>query len=485
MKSKRFMICVSLLCMAVLFTGCSGDTETKEAGGADVAVEKLMTFTNYIVGEEKCTFQYLDSNDSVEKWRVHYFSDNRIIVTIKDIKVVECCEKIFGEDCLSEDAISAGGFTYDLLNQEARVYLDSDTEDGHVTQYNYKLDDDKATVFVDNEEYYESDELNKLMKENGYAELVKSDIASFESDLAEHKLFIADIEKLDYKSLVSEYQNSKILFDETEVITENKLCEIGTLIQYESSEGALVNITFNRICSYECSEGQNEGEKMLYIDYTIENIGDDVFSINFDSIGDLWADGKLCERQPLIFYTYFEDADMYGFYHEEGSEELRKGAKDEYYVVYKVDSEQCESIELELSDGSILLLKQGDDSCIEIAGEPTVSNDNDELSKVSENSNETSYNNFDAQWYRTYSNFVMLEGDNVIEFIIYDSDDFVDIAINGVTIDDFMPADYNYDEQWEAYIYTTSNGMSFGYRPSDGEILILSGDYTGEYRTVD
>lgn len=497
MKSKKFIICV-LMCMAILFTGCSGNTETKEAGETDAAVEKLMTFTNYIVGEDKCAFQYLESNDSAEKWQVHYFSDNRIIVTIKDEKVVECCEKIFGEDSFSEDAISADGFTYDLLNQEARVYVDSDMADGHLTLYNYKLGDDKGTVHVDGEEYDASDDLDKLMRENGYVELVKSDIASFESDLAEHKLSIDDIEKLDYKSLVSEYKNSKILFEETketEAITENKLYEIGTPIQYEWSnyEGeGLVNITLNRVCSYECSQesviegNSNEGKRMLYIDYTIENIGDGLWDATLNGIENLWADGKSCELQPLIFYTYLGDADMYGFYHEEGSDELRTGGKDEYYVVYKVDTEQCESIELELDDGSILLLKQGADSCIESAGESTISTSNDELSKVSEDSDKTSNDSdFDAKWYRIYNYFVMTEGSNTIEFITYDSVDLVDIAINGVTVDDFTPANYNYDEQWKAYLYTTSNGMTLGYCPKDRKILILSGDYTGEYYTAE
>lgn len=338
MRSKRFILCV-LVCMIVSFTGCSGNTETKEAGGTNITAEKLMSFTNYIVGEEKCSFQYLDPDNSVEKWKIHYFSDNRIIVTIKDSKLVENCETIFGEDSFSKDGLSAGGFCYDLSNQEARVYVDSDTADGHLTIYNYSLDDDKATVMVDGERYDASEELNKLMRENGYVELVKSDIASFESDLAEYELSTDDIEKLDYKYLVSKYQNSKILFEEIETITENKLYEIGTPIQYEWSNGeGLVNITLNRICSYECSQesviagASNEGERMLYIDYTIENIGDGLWSADLNGIENLWADGKSCELQPLIFYTYLEDADMYGFYHEEGSNELRKGGKDEYYI---------------------------------------------------------------------------------------------------------------------------------------------------------
>lgn len=41
----------------------------------------------------------------------------------------------------------------------------------------------------------------------------------------------------------------------------------------------------------------------------------------------------------------------------------------------------------------------------------------------------------------------MLGGNNAIEFITYDFDAFVDIAINGVIVDDFVLANYNYDEQ--------------------------------------
>lgn len=91
---------------------------------------------------------------------------------------------------------------------------------------------------------------------------------------------------------------------------------------------------------------------------------------------------------------------------------------------------------------------------------------------------------FDEQWYRTYNYFVMIDGDNTIEFVTFDFDDFVNIAINGITVDEFVPADYNYDEQWKAYIYTSSNGMTFGYRPDENGIIIINGDYIGEYENM-
>lgn len=294
--------------------------------------------------------------------------------------------------------------------------------------------------------------------------------------------------------------DSKKLVEETkktEDINGNQLYEIGTPIQYEwnnSGNKGLANITLNRVCSYVCTEesivlaDSNEGKRMLYIDYTVENISDVLWNVNLYGIKNLWADDKSCELEPLIFFTYLGDADMYGFYHESGSDKLRKGAKDEYYVVYKVDVEQYEVIELELYNGISLLLKQGNDNCIEIAGESEGLSDNgEEASEFSDDSNEALYDNdFDAQWYRTYNNFVMLEENNTIEFITYDIDDFVDIAINGVTVDSFVPDNYNYDEQWEAYMYySTSNEITFAYRPNDRKILILSGDYVGEYQVVD
>lgn len=103
----------------------------------------------------------------------------------------------------------------------------------------------------------------------------------------------------------------------------------------------------------------------------------------------------------------------------------------------------------------------------------------------SDGADDVSDSDFDERWYRKYSRFMMYGASNWIEFITYDFDDFVDLAVNGVTIDDFEPDSYYYDIQWGAYIYITSNGISFGYKPDENKILIISGDYIGEYVCAD
>ncbi len=58
------------------------------------------------------------------------------------------------------------------------------------------------------------------------------------------------------------------------------------------------------------------------------------------------------------------------------------------------------------------------------------------------------------------------------------------MAICGVTVGSVETDSYYYDEEWGAYIYTASDETTFGYKPDEGKMLILSGDYVGEYEAA-
>ena len=187
-NSKKLFSCIFIIVLlSANLIGCGVNSEE--------IIEKLQTFTDMEEDDDSFTFT------SKEKpllfdigWTLYYTKENEF-VRFENQKIVDFIEERFGVICYNN------GFSYDLDENEARIYLEAETEKGTLTIINYDLDRDEFTLVVDGDTYDTSESFSEELNSYGVADIFKSDIFIFKNALTYHNISFDDIVNLDYNSI--------------------------------------------------------------------------------------------------------------------------------------------------------------------------------------------------------------------------------------------------------------------------------------------
>lgn len=185
---KGYFGAVIILVGCVVFSGvgCSSKSETEME-----VIEKLREITTLKKEEDIYVFE----NDSSLKWKLRYTEGNEA-VRFEEKAIEECFNKVFGEGCLEREE-----FTYDLSENAARIYLDTEVEEGNLSIINYDIDKDEITVMIDGERYSASDSIEEVMEENNLLEVMEKDIDKFKSQLEENDISIEALMDLQFEDI--------------------------------------------------------------------------------------------------------------------------------------------------------------------------------------------------------------------------------------------------------------------------------------------
>ncbi len=106
------------------------------------------------------SFEYRDNSDSF-KWILKYTTENEF-VTIRDDLIVDLFAELDGIDSLNGDS----ELTYDLSENEAKIYFDEDLAGISILSYN--LDSEEYTVNQDGDRYEISQEFLNFLENKKY-----------------------------------------------------------------------------------------------------------------------------------------------------------------------------------------------------------------------------------------------------------------------------------------------------------------------------
>ena len=160
---------------------------------AEETVEKLQKFTYIDTSDERCTFSYEDS------WNLIYTTENEF-VEFYEPEVTDCFTGCFGTYDFGND----GTFTYDLDENEIRIYFDYETVDGNLSILNYNIDDEELTLRIDGDIYEPAEEFEDYIDEYGLINVLEGRIDQFESNLEANGLSLDDVRDVSY-DYIKEY----------------------------------------------------------------------------------------------------------------------------------------------------------------------------------------------------------------------------------------------------------------------------------------
>lgn len=161
----------------------------------DETIQKLQNFAKLEKRENKYIFTTGDI------WAINYVDVNEF-VEFKNRQVYECLYPYFGEYDFGND----GWFSYDLSENEARIYVDYEHSEGKLSLINYNIDKDKFTVMLDGERYEAADEFSSYLKDCGIIEAMKANLEVFKNELIDHGLSIEQVTHLNYKDIVDYFK---------------------------------------------------------------------------------------------------------------------------------------------------------------------------------------------------------------------------------------------------------------------------------------
>jgi Predicted membrane protein len=198
-KSKKITIKLGLfMIVSIIVIGflvvLSGDGPDKR----DI-IEKLLKFTDMESDDSSYTFIYNDLivDGKTKGCVLKYTTENEFIRFIEDT-VVDCFTDIFGPSCLERSE-----FSYDLDENEIRIYFDVYIDEGHLSIINYNIDKDKFTLMIDGKRYEASDDFVKLIESYNLIQIMVNDIEVFKECLEDNGLYFDDIMDLKYYQIES------------------------------------------------------------------------------------------------------------------------------------------------------------------------------------------------------------------------------------------------------------------------------------------
>ncbi len=193
-KFVLFLIIPFIVIILLIFTfGESGEEWDKEG-----TIDRLSEFTDVESEEERYTFTCNDTvvGDPLKDWVLTYTPENEFIRVTED-KVVSCFSYRFGYGCLRNP-----GFSYDLDENEIRIYFDVEIDEGDLSIINYNIDNDEFTIMIDGEKYESSDELIRFMDSYDIPQILIEDIKRIKEELADNGISFDEITALKYQDIV-------------------------------------------------------------------------------------------------------------------------------------------------------------------------------------------------------------------------------------------------------------------------------------------
>ena len=196
---KIIIALFAIIAIGCIFAAMSGgnDSDNEEASddmNSKETIEKLQKFTTMTKDGDV----YIFSNG--ENWELHYTTGNEFVV-ITEPEVLDCFAVAFN----SSEIGNSGTFTYDLDENEARMYFDYDSEadDKNISIVNYDIDKNHYTALAGGEHYEISEDLQNHLDEYKLSDIIKKDVEAFKEDLENQGLTFNDVEGLTYDDIVS------------------------------------------------------------------------------------------------------------------------------------------------------------------------------------------------------------------------------------------------------------------------------------------
>ena len=184
-KSKiPFLIGIGVLIVLVIILIPKKDKKVKQT------VDKLQSFTYMTEDDGIYKFEYGD------EWDLGYSTINEW-VDFYDSEIYECL--IYALE--TTEFGNEGKFGYDFSDNEFRVYVDYQAEEGELTIINYSLDDDEFILMMDGEKYEASEEFERDLRDSGLIEIFEDDLDIFKRQLEDNGTSFDEVKKLSYDKL--------------------------------------------------------------------------------------------------------------------------------------------------------------------------------------------------------------------------------------------------------------------------------------------
>lgn len=180
-RKKKSLVCAFIIAiLSINLTGCGGNS--------DEVIGKLKNFTELSVEDDVYSFY------STDGWDLRYTEENGA-VRFENESVCNFVEESFDTEC------SNGGFSFDLDENEARIYLDAEINEGNLTIINYNLADDEYILMVDGKKYEASDEFINFVDSYDLAKVIKHDVENFKKTLENESVSFDDVASLNYDDI--------------------------------------------------------------------------------------------------------------------------------------------------------------------------------------------------------------------------------------------------------------------------------------------
>lgn len=165
-------------------------------------IEKLQEFTDLEENDGKYLFKYDEENVNsfCEGWSINYTERNEF-VNFQEEAVIACFENVFGYDCFPEKSASKDGFSYDLDENEIRIFFDTELSEGNLSIITYSIEEDEFTLRVEGEDYEPSDEFLDYVNECDIVSIMKKDIDEFKHEIEDNELSIEQLFNLKYEDI--------------------------------------------------------------------------------------------------------------------------------------------------------------------------------------------------------------------------------------------------------------------------------------------
>lgn len=163
---------------------------------SQTTVRKLLEFTSIQQDEDKYAFVYTGEKEdgSISEWVLTYSSGNEFVrIADSDLTDFIGTESLSGNDEYC--------FSYDLSENEARIYLNVEVEEGTWTILSYNFTEEQFYVMVDGTEYYAGEELLDVLYESDIARIITDDVFKFKEDLSENNITFEEVQELNYIKL--------------------------------------------------------------------------------------------------------------------------------------------------------------------------------------------------------------------------------------------------------------------------------------------
>lgn len=192
-RTKKIATLVFITGLLVLCASCGQTNEASEY--EKEVIDKLVMMSDVSIEDSSCTFTYCDDSDAGEGWEIIYSKSNEA-VKIRENSIDERLSYIFylGTDSVNND----NEFAYDFSEDEFRIYVDIEDDDGDISMISYNNSNDEILVMSDGEQYYAADWFDELFRESGIIECMNDATDNFFMQLDENGITKEDIGTIDF-----------------------------------------------------------------------------------------------------------------------------------------------------------------------------------------------------------------------------------------------------------------------------------------------